>query len=140
MYNLFLKGEVEMLKKAIIPGILLLSALLVGCNNKNEEQVQVIENEQNVAESEHGELLSELNNEIIASIIEKTKVDRESIAIMLGHGTSQGNIDVSVGFPKDAKVDDTLIQQIVEDAVKKVSETENVTISEENIAIKIERY
>lgn len=129
-----------MLKKAIIPGILLLSALLVGCNNKNEEQVQVIENEQNVAESEHGELLSELNNEIIASITEQTEFDKESIAIMLGHGTSQGNIDVSVAFPKDAKVDATLIQQIVEDAIKKVSETENVTISEENIAIKIERY
>lgn len=140
MYNLFLKGAVEMLKKAIIPGILLLSALLVGCNNKNEEQVQVIENEQNVVESEHGELLSELNNEIIASITEQTEFDKESIAIMLGHGTSQGNIDVSVAFPKDAKVDDTLIQQIVGDAIKKVSETENVTISEENIAIKIEKY
>lgn len=140
MYNLFLKGEVEMLKKAIIPGILLLSALLVGCNNKNEEQVQVIENEQNVVESEHGELLSELNNEIIASITEQTEFDKESIAIMLGHGTSQGNIDVSVAFPKDAKVDATLIQQIVEDAIKKVAETENITISEDNIAIKIEKY
>ena len=57
---------------------------------------------------------------------------------MLGGGT--GSIDVSVGFPKDAKVDDTMIQQIVEDSIKNVSESENVIISEENITIKIERY
>ena len=49
-------------------------------------------------------------------------------------------LHVSVGFPKDAKVDDTMIQQIVEDSIKNVSETENVTISEENITIKIEKY
>ncbi|TQR14755.1 hypothetical protein [Psychrobacillus soli] len=59
---------------------------------------------------------------------------------MLGGGTVQGNIVVSVGFPKGAKVDDTMIQQIVEDAIKKVSETENVTISEENRTLKIEKY
>ena len=55
----------------------------------------------------------------------------------------EGNLkelSVSVGFLKDVKVDDTLIQQIVEDSIKKVSETENVTISEENITIKIEKY
>ena len=49
-------------------------------------------------------------------------------------------LSVSVGFLKDVKVDDTLIQQVVEDSIKKVSETENVTISEENITIKIEKY
>ena len=49
------------------------------------------------------------------------------------------DIDVSIGFPKDRKVDDTLIQQIVEDSIMKVSETENITISEENITIKIEK-
>ena len=49
-------------------------------------------------------------------------------------------ISVSVGFLKDVKVDETLIQQIVEDSIKKVSETENVTISEDNIKIKIEKY
>lgn len=49
-------------------------------------------------------------------------------------------MSVSVGFPKNVKVDDTMIQQIVEDSIKKVSEAENVTISEENITIKIEKY
>jgi hypothetical protein len=59
---------------------------------------------------------------------------------VLGGCTVEGNIDVSVGFPKDAKVIDTVIQQIVEDSIKKVFETENVAISEENIIIKIEKY
>ncbi|MEK5068657.1 hypothetical protein [Sporosarcina sp. FSL K6-1508] len=57
---------------------------------------------------------------------------------MLGGNVKE--LSVSVSFPKDIKVDDTLIQQIVEDSVKKVSETENETISEENITIKIEKY
>lgn len=49
---------------------------------------------------------------------------------------------VSVGFPKDAKIDNTLIQQIVEDSIKNVSEAETVTDSEEkiNMKIKIEKY
>ncbi|WP_253278932.1 topoisomerase [Psychrobacillus sp. FJAT-21963] len=82
--------------------------------------------------------LSELQNEIIVSITEQTGLDSESIAIMLGGSVKE--ISVSVSFPKDVKVDDTMIQQIVEDSIKKVSETENVTISEENITIKIEKY
>ncbi|MFJ7738857.1 hypothetical protein ACIQ2D_21350 [Lysinibacillus sp. NPDC097287] len=45
----------------------------------------------------------------------------------------------SVGFSKDVKVDDTMIQQIIKDSIKKVFNTENVTISEENIIIKIEQ-
>ena len=49
-------------------------------------------------------------------------------------------LSVSVGFLKDVKVDDTLIKQIVKDSIKKDSETENVTISEDNITIKIEKY
>ena len=85
-------------------------------------------------------LLSVLQNEIIVSITEQTEIDSESIAIMLGGSPDNGIIDVSVSFPKDAKVDDTMIQQIVEDSIKKVSESENVTISEKNITIKIEKY
>ncbi|MEC1178360.1 topoisomerase [Metasolibacillus meyeri] len=119
-----------MLKKAIISGIVFSSILLVGCN-ENEEQIQVVESKQ-------GKLLSELKNKIIASITEQTELDSESIAIMLGGNVTE--ISVSVGFPKDVKVDDTLIQQIVRDSIKNVSETENVTISEENITIKIEKY
>ena len=59
---------------------------------------------------------------------------------MLDGGTVMKFNMYSVGFPKDAKIDDTLIQQIVEDSIKNVSETEKVTISEENIKIKIEKY
>ena len=78
----------------------------------------------------------------MVSITEQTALETESIAIMLDGGTVEGNIEVScsVGLPKDAKIDDTMIQQIVEDSIKNVSETENVTISQENITIKIEKY
>ncbi len=125
------------MKKAIISGIVFSSILLVGCNEK-EEQVQVVESEHEVVESKQGKLLSELKNKIIASITEQTELDSESIAIMLGGNVTE--ISVSVGFPKDVKVDDTLIQQIVRDSIKNISETENVTISEENITIKMEKY
>ena len=80
--------------------------------------------------------LSELQDEIIVAITEQTAIEVDSI--MLGGNLKE--LSVSVGFLKDVKVDDTLIQQIVEDSIKKVSETENVTISEENITIKIEKY
>ncbi|WP_285853166.1 hypothetical protein [Sporosarcina luteola] len=42
----------------------------------------------------------------------------------------------------DAKIDDKLIQQIVEDSIKNISETVTVTTSEEKIKvkIKIEKY
>ncbi len=130
------------MKKAIISGIVFCSILLVGCNT-----TEVLESEQEVVVSQKyggndgiSNLLSELQNEIIVSITEQTELESDSLAIMLS-----GNIDeltVSVGFPKDAKIDDTLIQQIVEDSIKDVSETEK--ISEEKIKtkikIKIEKY
>jgi len=130
-------------KVAIISGILLSSILFVGCNE--EPEVKVIDapkNEGNDANlsSEESNVLSKLGDEIIVSITEQTKIDRNSITIILGGNLAKGVIDVSVGFPKDAKVDDTMIQQIVEDAIKNVAETEHVTISEENITIKIEKY
>ncbi|MFC9539555.1 hypothetical protein ACFTQ7_06665 [Lysinibacillus sp. NPDC056959] len=59
---------------------------------------------------------------------------------MLGGSLVKGIIDVSVGLPKDVKVDVTMIQQIVEDSIKNVLETENVAISGEKITIKIEKY
>ncbi|MFS0576263.1 topoisomerase [Sporosarcina sp. 179-K 3D1 HS] len=136
------------MKKAIISGIVFSSILLVGCNgNKNEEPVQVLAEQDVVVTSQNGEsdanvspesnLLSELHNEITSSISEQTELG-ESMAISLGGNSEE--ISVSVSFPKDVKVDNTMIQQIVEDSIKKVSETENVTISEENITIKIEEY
>ncbi len=82
--------------------------------------------------------LSELHNDIIVSITEQTELDSESMAISLGGNFKE--MSVSVSFPKNVKVDNTMIQQIVEDSIKKVSETENVTISEENITIEIEKY
>ena len=144
MCNLFLKGEVEMLKKAIISGIIFSSILLVGCNT-----TEVLESEQEVVVSQkNGEndgipnLLSELKNEIIVSITEQTELESESISIMVGGSIVKEIIDVSLGFPKDVKVDDAMIQQIVKDSIKNVSETETVTDSEEKIKmkIKIEKY
>ncbi|MGG0644946.1 topoisomerase [Sporosarcina gallistercoris] len=131
-----------MIEKAIISGVLFSSIFLVGCNGEKEEASELVltDNEQEVVVDDQGdaELLTELQNEIIAAITEKTEIDSESIAITLGGNVKE--ISVSVGFPKDVKVDDTMIQQIVEDSIKKVSEAENVTISEENITIKIEKY
>ncbi|KAA0955957.1 topoisomerase [Sporosarcina sp. ANT_H38] len=139
------------MKQAIISGILFSSIWLVGCNGEQkEEQVQAemieeIESEQEVVAVPKNEeidgisnLLSELSNEIIVSITEQTAIEADSIAISLGGSVKE--ISVSVGFPKGVKVDDTMIRQIVEDSIKRVSETENVAISEENITIKIEKY
>ena len=139
-----MKGEVEVLKKTIISGIVFTSILLVGCNGE-EKGGQLIESEQEAVvaptNEENGELklLSELKNEIIVSITEQSEHDSESIAVMVD-GNPSKEMTISVSFPKDVKVDDTMIQQIVEDSIKKVSETENVTFSEENITIKIEKY
>ena len=142
MCNLILKGNLEVMKKAIISGIVFCSILLVGCNT-----TEVLESGQEVVVSQKyggndgiSNLLSELQNEIIVSITEQTELESDSLAIMLSGNTDE--LTVSVGFPKDAKIDDTLIQQIVEDSIKDVSETE--TISEEKIKtkikIKIEKY
>ncbi|WP_107926188.1 topoisomerase [Lysinibacillus parviboronicapiens] len=127
-------------KVAIISGIIVSSILLVGCNG--EPEVEVIdapkngENDANL--SPESNFLSELHNDIIVSITEQTELDSESMAISLGGNFKE--MSVSVSFPKNVKVDNTMIQQIVEDSIKKVSETENVTISEENITIEIEKY
>lgn len=143
-----IKGEVELLKKIIITGIVFSSILLVGCNAEPEVEAidapknEIGENDANVLSEIGSEsnFLSELHNEIIVSITEQTELDSETIAIMLGGSPAKGIIDISVGLPKDVKVDDTMIQQIVEDSIKEVSEIENVAISEENITIKIEKY
>jgi hypothetical protein len=47
---------------------------------------------------------------------------------------------ISVGLPKDAKIDDAVIQKIAEDTIKSVSESENVIINEDHIMIEITRY
>ncbi|MCM3757380.1 topoisomerase [Sporosarcina aquimarina] len=129
-----------MIKRIIMSGVLFSSILLVGCNG--EREVVVLEDSEN--EENDVELSSELNffaklkDEILASITKQTKLDRESTAIMID-GTVK-EMAVSVSYPKNEKVDETLFQQIVEDSIKKVSETEKATISEENITIKIEKY
>lgn len=133
-----------MFKKTIILGILFSSILLAACK---EDEVVVIDdskngdNDVNISSESDSKLLPELQNEIIDSITEQTEIDSESITtIMVGGNFDKGIIDVSVGFPKKIKVDDTLIQQIIEDSIKKVFETENVTINEEDIIINIEKY
>lgn len=47
MCNLFLKGELEMMKQAMISGIVFYSILLVGCNT-----TEVLESEQEVVVSQ----------------------------------------------------------------------------------------
>ena len=126
-----------MLKKAIISGIVFSSILLVGCNEEEVIDVTITENGENDAIlSPENIFLSKLKDEISVAITEQTAIEADSMML-------DGNfkdLSVSVGFLKDVKVDDTLIQQIIEDSIKKVSETENVTISEEDITINIEKY
>ncbi|MGE7941801.1 hypothetical protein ACQKNB_06910 [Lysinibacillus xylanilyticus] len=55
--------------------------------------------------------------------------------MMLDGGTTE--LTCSVGLPKNEKIDDTLIQHIVDDSIRNISETENVTI--ENTKIIIEK-
>lgn len=127
-----------MIKQAIISGVVFSSILLVGCNGETE--VEVLDDSKNVENEEilspENIFFSELKDEITIAITEQTAIEADSMML-------EGNLkelSVSVGFLKDVKVEDTLIQQIVEDSIKKVSETENVTINEEDITIKIEKY
>ncbi|MFJ5771707.1 topoisomerase [Psychrobacillus sp. NPDC093180] len=126
-----------MIKQAIISGIVFCSILLVGCNGETE--VVVLDDSKNVENEELSPediFLSELKDEITRAITEQTAIEADSM--MLGGNLKE--LSVSVGFLKDVKVDDMLIKQIIEDSIKKVSETENVTINEEDITIKIEKY
>ncbi|WP_052130086.1 hypothetical protein [Ureibacillus sinduriensis] len=129
-----------MLKKALISGIVFISILLVGCSE--EPEVVVLDDSENgendVNLSPESNFLSELKNEILESIPEQTELDSESIEAIMVDGNFE-EMSVSVSFSKDVKVDDAMIQQIVEDSIKKVSETENVEISKENVTIKIEK-
>lgn len=136
------KGGIEVLKRAMLSGIVFSSILLVGCNK--EEILDITENKENDAnvksESKELNLISEFKTEIMASITEQTEMDNESIeGIMVSGSPVKGIIDISISFPKNTKVDDKMIKQIIKDSIKKVSETENITISEENITIKIEK-
>ncbi|QUG43899.1 topoisomerase [Psychrobacillus sp. INOP01] len=125
------------MKKAIISGIVFSSILLVGCNKTEvlESEQEVVVSQGNVENDGISNLISELKNEIIVSITEQTELESDSLTIMVDGGTDE--LTISVGFPKDAKIDDTLIQQIVEDSIKNISETETETTSEEQIKMKI---
>jgi len=139
-----MEGEGETLKKGIISGMVFMSILLVGCNGE-EKEGQGVESEQEAVvaptDEENAELtlLSELKNEILRSITEQTELDSESIAIMLD-GNPSKEMTISVSFPKNVKVDDSVIQPLIEDSIKHVTETENVTMNKENITITIETY
>ncbi len=141
-----IKGDYIMIKKALISGVVFSSMLLVGCNGENEEVTELVvsDSEEEAVdaltneENDEINLLSELQTEILAAITEETEIDHEAIAIMLGGNLKE--MSISVSFPKDLKVDDTEIQQIIEDSIQRASETENVAINEENVTITIEKY
>lgn len=124
-----------MMKKAIISGIVFCSILLVGCNTTEVLESEVVVSQRDGRNDGISNIISELKNEIIAAITEQTELESDSLAIMIDGGTDE--LTVSIGFPKDAKIGDTLIQQIVEDSIKNVSETETVTIGEEKMKMKI---
>ncbi|WP_200411308.1 hypothetical protein [Virgibacillus salexigens] len=85
-------------------------------------------------------LLNEIKKELIVSIAKRTGLKKESIGIIVSTSSVKVDIDiyVSVGLPKDAKIDDTTIQKIVEDIIRIVSKKEDVIISGENIKVTID--
>lgn len=126
-----------LMKKALVSGIVFSLFMLVGCNT-----TEVVESEQEVEVSRGSmegdglsNLISELEDKIIGSIKEQTELKSDSLTIMVDGGTEE--LTVSVGFPKDAKTDNTQIQQLIEDSIKNVSETKTGATSEEKINIKI---
>lgn len=128
------------MKKAMFSGILFFSILLVGCNTTEvlESEQELMVSQRNLEDDGISNLISGLHNEIIKSITEQTELESDSLSLMIDGGTDE--LTVAVGFPKDAKIDDTLIQQIVEDSIKNVSETETVSEEKIKINIKIEKY
>ncbi|MGP4041681.1 hypothetical protein ACTWP4_17525 [Gracilibacillus sp. D59] len=125
-------------------------SIVTACNAEpqvfigEQNEVQAGTEEVKVTPSKEGNdeiinLLNEIKKELIVSIAKQPGIEKESIEIIVGTSSVEGNIDVdvSVSLPKDAKIDDATIQQIVEDIIKIVSKKENVTISEENVEIKI---
>ena len=134
--SFILKGEVDMLKKAIVSGALFVSILLAGCNGESEVIVLEDSGSEEVLPPETI-FMSELQNEIKVAIPEQMGLNSEPSSIFISGNLK--DLSVSVGFPKKVKVDDTIIQQIVQDCIKKVSVAENVTISEEAITIKIQK-
>lgn len=129
------------MQKAIISGILVSLILLVGCNTTEvlESEQEAVISQGNGGDEGISSFLSALQNEITDSITEETELTSDSLAIML-----DGSIDeltVSVGFPKDAKTDGTLIQQLVEDSIKNVAQTEATGEDvKTKIKVKIEKY
>lgn len=132
---------------ALIFGVLVLSFVVFIATDIGEAATEVIDSELEVVVAQRfggndgiSNLISELHDDILGSIREQTELDSDSLAMMIDGGT--GEVTVSVGFPKDAKIDDKLIHRIVEDSIKNVTETETETISEEKmrIRIKIEKY
>ncbi|MCM3721531.1 MULTISPECIES: topoisomerase [Solibacillus] len=120
------------MKKVIITVVVICSILLGGCN-----KIEVIESEQEVIVS-YKTLFAELQNEIIVSVTEKTELESDALALMIDGGAS--DLTVSVGYPKDSKIDATLIQQIVEDSINNISEKDTTSEERVKITIKIEKY
>lgn len=125
------------MKKAIISAIVGVSIMLAGCSEQPEEII--IDASIYGGNAEAGaevDLLGALQDEIIKLITQQTEIEKKDIAIMLGG--NQTELSISVGFPKKLDVDRALIQTMLEQAIKNVSETTNVKMGE--VILKIEEY
>lgn len=131
-----------MKKKAIIAGVLCGSILLVGCNKTEalESEQEVVIAQENGGDDWIFNYFSEIQDEITESTTRQTELDGDSLAIMVDGGIDE--MTASVGFPKDADIDPTLIQQIVEDSIQNVSERATASGGkvETKIKIKVEEY
>lgn len=64
------------------------------------------------------------------------ELDRDSIKYFIGGNPIQ-EINVSVSFPKNVEVNETMIEKIIEDSIKNVFEKENISFNQENITVEI---
>lgn len=141
-----------MVKKYLCAGIVLGTIVLSACNEEKAEEKVHAEVTKTLADGQTVvvEPISELDekttnwlikkqNELRVSIAEQSKLESKSVKVMCAAIPQEENTDVScsVVLSTDSKIDDTTIQQIVDNIINSVSKLESaeLKIREENIVI-----
>lgn len=141
-----------MVKKYLCAGIVLGTIVLSACNEEKAEEKVHAEVTKTLADGQTVvvEPISELDekttnwlikkqNELQVSIAEQSKLESKSVQVMCAAIPQEENTDVScsVVLSTDSKIDDTTIQQIVDNIINSVSKLESaeLKIREENIVI-----
>lgn len=89
---------------------------------------QIVDSPSNEESDNIFHLINEIKYEIIASIEKQTEL--ESIMVETDSVGNNIEVDVSVNLSKDAKVDEEIMRQLVEDIIRIISNKDNVTIGD----------